>query len=80
MVHIQGLSQVRGHKKRVHVFVYHPDKPYSKSRVTTPSYSYLHAGSNRVTVALQNLTSRTIKLTPKTIAATIIVAKKFHQC
>ena len=80
MVHIQGLSEVKGHKKRVHLFVEQPDKPYSKSIVTTPSYLYLHAKSGRVTVALKNLTCRTVKLKPKTLVAIISAGKKFHHC
>ena len=76
MVHIRGLSQIKGHKKWIHVFIEQPDKPYSKSIVTTPGYLYLHEGSSRVTVALKNLTSRSVKLKPKTLVATISAVNK----
>ena len=51
---IQALSKVEGHEKRVNVSTNAPPKPFSKSVVAIPDYTYSHQQSSRVSVGLRN--------------------------
>ena len=71
-VHVQGLSKVRGHDKRVNTITEPLES--SKSIVAVPSYSILKPGSSKVQVCLQNLSNTPIKLKAKTVVARVAAA------
>ena len=73
-IHIQELSHVRRHDKRVNIMTDAPKNCCSKAVITIPGYSYSHQHSRRVSTVIQNLTSRHVVIKPKTTIAAISAA------
>ena len=74
-IHVSAKSSVRGHFKRVLVLM---EKLADNMSAVEPinSYSVLHPGSDRVQIALRNLSARSVTVQAKSSLATISAANE----
>ena len=73
-IQVHGMTNVKGHNKKVNLIVEPMKNRPNQSVVVVPSFTALKPGSSKVNMNVRNLTSRKITVKAKSIVAGVAAA------